>query len=265
GAVVADPDVSLWDVGSAENLADVFQGAASANPTVTKWDVRKVTSMHALFESASVAKPNVTAWQTDSVKTTERMFAHAVKANPCVSSWNVQKVATVRRMFYNATCATPNLAEGFWSDFLVDGLTPSLEVGSEDVATGAGQLHLCGAAEMTENFNDDKQNAAFGRGADLKCNDDDPFRVRIEVESAPLTVKLPLNLDDAHAFTIFWGDAQNLKLQDFVHPDRRQLTLANMSSPDLAVLEYTAFELYHVNAYCNVESQDLIALDDATN
>lgn len=59
----ADPDVRLWDMGSATDIRSMFQGARVAKPCVTKWRfAKKLTEMREAFAEAYCATPNIAEW-----------------------------------------------------------------------------------------------------------------------------------------------------------------------------------------------------------
>lgn len=98
-AIIANPNVSAWDVSSVTNMGNMFRSASAANPNVSSWDVSSATSMASMFKSATAANPNVASWDVSSVTLMNGMFQSATIANPDVSSFDVSLVTDMTSMF----------------------------------------------------------------------------------------------------------------------------------------------------------------------
>jgi surface protein len=116
-AVLANPDVSNWNVSSVTRMFSMFYNTTSANPDVSNWDVSSVTDMNRMFYNAVLANPDVSNWDVSSVTDMARMFLDASSANPDVSNWDVSNVTDMRFMFENTNLSVQNLTDCYenWS------------------------------------------------------------------------------------------------------------------------------------------------------
>ena len=77
----------------------MFAGAILANPDVSGWNISKVVNMTAMFFNAVSAKPNTTNWQPTSLTNMTDMFKGATAATPELSNINFANVAFMDGIF----------------------------------------------------------------------------------------------------------------------------------------------------------------------
>jgi len=108
-ALIANPDVSLWDTSNITTMFNLFEGATMANPNVTNWNTFSVIDMSQMFFNASAAYPDVSSWDTGNVMNFSRMFRNA-PSNPNVTNWDTSSAANTSLMFNNATSFDQDLS-----------------------------------------------------------------------------------------------------------------------------------------------------------
>ena len=113
--------VTATDVPNLSNVINtsiMFSDCLIANPDVSNWDVSNVTDMSFTFRRMALATPNVSNWNISNVTTTRQMFFSMDLANPDVSNWDVSNVTDMRNMI-NSTpnFSTANLTASYenWS------------------------------------------------------------------------------------------------------------------------------------------------------
>jgi surface protein len=106
--ILANPDVSNWDVSNVTDMDGMFNSASIANPDTSNWNTSSLNSMSSMFRNASIANPDVSNWDVSNVNRVGSMFFNATSANPDVSNWDVSNVTTMNSMFRSATSANPD-------------------------------------------------------------------------------------------------------------------------------------------------------------
>ena len=89
-----NPDVSKWDMSSAQNLSRMFSNARSANPDVSRWNLKNVSSIEYVFNGARSANPDTSKWQLGELKAMSYAFASSNIEKLDMSKWKIKADAS---------------------------------------------------------------------------------------------------------------------------------------------------------------------------
>ena len=114
GATSFNQNIGNWNVGpSAENMSSMFSGAAKFNQNIGNWNVENVNDFSALFNGATSFNQNIGGWNVSSATDMSSMFKEATSFNQNISSWNVSDVSNFSFMFSGASSFNQNI--GGWN------------------------------------------------------------------------------------------------------------------------------------------------------
>ena len=81
-------NLTLWDMGQAQDLSYAFAGATRFNADISNWDVRKVTSLQATFQGALEFNQDLSKWKLSSLTSLSSAFDGATNFNQDLCPWN---------------------------------------------------------------------------------------------------------------------------------------------------------------------------------
>jgi hypothetical protein len=106
------PDLSICT-----NIADMFKIAIIANPNVSNWNLSNINMMNGVFVLATLANPNVTNWDVSSATLMGFIFFGAPNANPNARDWDVSNATDLNNIFTDSNMSVENLTACYenWS------------------------------------------------------------------------------------------------------------------------------------------------------
>ena len=145
-----------FDAASANitHISEMFRGAVLANPDVSLWDTSSISQMAGAFRLATSANPDVTLWSTGSLDNASYMFRDAVAFNRDISAWDVTAFGNGTGMLQNSAFSQANydkllsLTTGWPSQVLHDSVVfhaGSAKYDDETPDIANGRAHLVDA------------------------------------------------------------------------------------------------------------------------
>ena len=102
--------LELWDMNSAENLKEMFNGCLKLNIDLS-WNVSNVTNMSGMFNNCVNYRGNgIENFNTSRVTDMSNMFKDCILFNKNLSSWNTDNVINMNQMFKNCNLFNQDLS-----------------------------------------------------------------------------------------------------------------------------------------------------------
>ena len=102
-ATAFNQDLSLWNVGSARDMENMFFFAERFGSDISTWDVSRVTSMRVMLAGATAFVSDLSDWDVSRVEDMWGMLALLPSWNHDISSWNVANAKNMSLMFGTST------------------------------------------------------------------------------------------------------------------------------------------------------------------